>query len=132
MVLRVCRRVLVDAERAPTALRAIASVNSTATASKLLCLRVTGEDFGEKRGILGGQLAFGADALFGGISLQNAKGQAAHSGEIARSIALLDFAGVLSETNIQLPVFVVFNRVQLALTQAFSCFFERKRGFFGH
>src|SRR5438128_11420165 len=48
------------------------------------------------------------------MSLQNVEGQAAHRGEIARSIAFLDFAGVLAETNIQLPVFVIFNRPVVA------------------
>ena len=56
-----------------------------------------------------GQLAFGADAFFDRIALQNVEGQTTHGREITRSIALLYFAGVLSKADIQLPMFVVFN-----------------------
>ena len=75
-----------------------------ANASKLIQSGVAGEAFLEKIGAACGCLAFASDAQFGGIVLENAKGDLPHEGEVLGSVAIFNAARVFVKGYIQLPM----------------------------
>src|SRR5262249_40465713 len=75
-----------------------------ANASKVLQVHGAGQRFREKLRVQGCRFALASDAVFPGMPLEQGQRQLPQQGEVGRTVVILDAAGVLSETNIQLPV----------------------------